>query len=238
MAPLLFDNGEHKAAIYDTPLGKSIFDDLLKRTGVRVLATGGQPTAGRTAIYNKVRPITKLDDLKGIRLRVPDAAALKTLQALGASPIIISMADTASAMATGMVDGVVTNPSSIIKSMGAGDYVSNCTWIAGGPSGIAINNVIVNEEWWQKLSPDVQQAMIEAAPKYMKNITEAMQLDNKQSQASWEANPAHKTFNITDAAEIQRWRDKIKPVYNDLAAACGDLGPKFMDTIESLRGKY
>ncbi|GGB27403.1 C4-dicarboxylate ABC transporter permease [Sphingomonas metalli] len=80
--------------------------------GLRVLAI--QP-GNFPGIVTRSRPVRSLDDLKGLRLRAP-AENLEVLRALGADPVDMPMADVYSALAKGVIDGVVA-PADTLKSL-------------------------------------------------------------------------------------------------------------------------
>ncbi|PIE07877.1 MAG: C4-dicarboxylate ABC transporter substrate-binding protein [Rhodobacterales bacterium] len=53
------------------------------------------------------------DDLKGLKLRVAGAAAAATIEALGATPVQMPAGEMYNALQTGLIDGIVTDPSAI-----------------------------------------------------------------------------------------------------------------------------
>jgi TRAP-type C4-dicarboxylate transport system substrate-binding protein len=75
-------------------------------SGLRVLAVQGGVLPG---IITRDRAIRSLDDLKGLRLRAP-TELLTVLRALGADPVNMPMGDVYSALAKGVIDGVVAPP--------------------------------------------------------------------------------------------------------------------------------
>jgi len=71
--------------------------------GLQVLAVQGGSLPG---IVTSGKPVRTLDDIKGMRLRAP-TELLSVLSALGADPVNMPMADVYSAMAKGVIDGVI-----------------------------------------------------------------------------------------------------------------------------------
>jgi TRAP-type C4-dicarboxylate transport system substrate-binding protein len=74
--------------------------------GLQVLAVQGGLLPG---ILTRNRPVRSLADLRGMRLRAP-TELLPVLQALGADPVNMPMGEVYSAMAKGVIDGVVAPP--------------------------------------------------------------------------------------------------------------------------------
>jgi TRAP-type C4-dicarboxylate transport system substrate-binding protein len=71
--------------------------------GLKVLAVQGGLIPG---VVTRSRPVRKLEDLKGMRLRAP-TELLGVLDRLGADPVNMPMGEVYSAMAKGVIDGVV-----------------------------------------------------------------------------------------------------------------------------------
>lgn len=80
--------------------------------GLKVLAVQGGNLPG---IVTRERPIRALDDLKGLRLRAP-SELLAVLKDLGADPVDMPMGEVYSALARGVLDGVVA-PADALKSL-------------------------------------------------------------------------------------------------------------------------
>ncbi|MDQ2641388.1 MAG: TRAP transporter substrate-binding protein DctP [Pseudomonadota bacterium] len=80
--------------------------------GLQVLAVQGGSLPG---IITRERPVRSLDDLRGLRLRVP-TELLQLMQDLGADPVNMPMGDVYSALAKGVIDGLVA-PTDTFKSL-------------------------------------------------------------------------------------------------------------------------
>lgn len=80
--------------------------------GLRVLAVQGGNLPG---ILTRDRRVETLDDLRGLRLRAP-AELLGVLRHLGADPVEMPMGEVYSALAKGVLDGVVA-PKDTLKSL-------------------------------------------------------------------------------------------------------------------------
>jgi TRAP-type C4-dicarboxylate transport system substrate-binding protein len=86
------------------------FDRELR--GLKVLAVQGGNLPG---IVTRERPIRTLDDLRGLRLRAP-SELLSVLADLGADPVDMPMGEVYSALAKGVLDGVVA-PADTLRSL-------------------------------------------------------------------------------------------------------------------------
>ncbi|HVY82988.1 MAG TPA: TRAP transporter substrate-binding protein DctP [Steroidobacteraceae bacterium] len=80
--------------------------------GLKILAVQGGNLPG---IVTRERPVRSLDNLRGLRLRAP-SELLGVLEDLGADPVDMPMGEVYSALAKGVIDGVVA-PADTLKSL-------------------------------------------------------------------------------------------------------------------------
>jgi len=77
--------------------------------GLHILAVQGGALPG---ILTRTRLVTRLEDLKGLRIRAP-TELLDVLDALGAAPVDMPMDEVYPALAKGVIDGVVAPPDTL-----------------------------------------------------------------------------------------------------------------------------
>ena len=104
------------------------------------------------------KPITKLADIKGMKVRVYDQNLAKFIELVGATPVPISFADTHQSLSLGVVDCAITGPSSA-NSAGWPEVTTHQL-----PLGfqMALNGYAITLKAWNQLKPD-QQAKLKAA---------------------------------------------------------------------------
>ena len=101
--PYLIQNFNDAVKVTTGELGAKWQAFLVKEAGVRPL---GWSYANFRVLTNSKRPVKKLEDLKGLKLRVPkNAIMIETWKALGAEPIPMAWPETFTAMQQGVVDG-------------------------------------------------------------------------------------------------------------------------------------
>ncbi|MDO8879005.1 MAG: TRAP transporter substrate-binding protein [Pseudolabrys sp.] len=110
--PFVFRDVAHMRKVVDGPIG----DELLKsigdnpKTGLIGLAW---MDAGARSFYNKVREIRKVEDLKGLKIRMMgNPIFVDTMNALGGNGVAMGMDQVMNALQTGVVDGAENNPPS------------------------------------------------------------------------------------------------------------------------------
>ena len=104
--PFLFRSIEHLQKVLDGPIGDEILGSF-EPYGFVGLAFYD---SGARLIYNSVRPVRTIADMKGLRLRVQQSALMSDMiRALGAEPIELPYGQVRTALATKLVDGAENN---------------------------------------------------------------------------------------------------------------------------------
>ncbi|CCA90974.1 TRAP transporter substrate-binding protein DctP [Novosphingobium sp. PP1Y] len=128
ITPIYSRGGTHltriQAGFYSSaesmPSQLALFDCMLASSpqlaselhGLKVLAVQGGPSLG---IVTRNRALHSLDDIKGLRIRAP-TELLTVLGSLGADPVNMPMNEVYSALAKGVIDGVVA-PADTFRSL-------------------------------------------------------------------------------------------------------------------------
>ncbi len=127
----------------------------LAKDGLKLLYAVPWPPQG---FYTK-KPINSGADLKGLKLRAYSPATSRLAVLLGASPTTVQTPEIPQAFSTGLVDAMVTSPSTGVSSQ-AWDFVKYYT---DTQAWIPKNMVIVNARAFKRLPRAEQQAVMEAA---------------------------------------------------------------------------
>lgn len=100
----VFKDLKHSRAVLKGEIGQRLAEKLQKTKGVRVL-TQGLIRNPRNLLT--VRPVRTLDDLKGLKIRVPEMANwMIPWKALGANPTPMPLTETFLGLQQGLVEGV------------------------------------------------------------------------------------------------------------------------------------
>ncbi|MEP3275785.1 MAG: TRAP transporter substrate-binding protein [Stappiaceae bacterium] len=111
--PYIFEDKDHAYRVLEGSVGQNFSDALKEATNVHLLTFG---FVGDRDFYNSRNPITKMDDMSGLKVRVPkNQVMIDTFTEFGAAPIPLPWADTPTALQTGTVEGA-DNGTSFIKS--------------------------------------------------------------------------------------------------------------------------
>jgi TRAP-type transport system periplasmic protein len=145
-----------QVAIYDCLAARfPSFGDELQ--GLHVLAVQGGNFPG---VLTRSKPVRTLADLKGLRLRA-QSDAIDILRDLGADPVNMPMGEVYSALAKGVIDGVVA-PAATIKSLHFAEVAHHFTAIRfsrGAYPARALSDLA-----YRRLPPDLQKLILASKP--------------------------------------------------------------------------
>jgi len=111
--PFLFRDRAHAFEVLDGKIGKELLNG-----GQKYWLKGlGYYDSGSRSFYTKDRPISKPEDLKGLKIRVMESVtAMNMVNSLGGSPTPISWGELYTSLQQGVVDGAENNPPSFYLS--------------------------------------------------------------------------------------------------------------------------
>lgn len=120
----------------------------------------GMWTNDLAVIISKGKPIRSLADLKGLKVRAPDAIGSQTLEAWGAVPVNIDVTKVYTSFQSGVFDAVLIGASAIrsFKLNEVGEH-----YTTGLPSVLAPQYLLMNRAAWDALSAQEKAALERAA---------------------------------------------------------------------------
>ena len=206
--PYLLTNDEEVVKATTGDLFKYFNDVSVKRGGVRIL---GHCYSNFRHLTNSVRPVNKLEDVKGLKIRVPASKInVATYQAWGANPVPMGWAETFTALQQGVLDGQ-DNP-----------YVVNYTtkihevqkYLTELHHQYSLQPLFIGEKHFKKMSPELQTILVDAG---MESQMYMMQWEkensNKARQAMEEA--GLQVSILQDEAEWEKRARAIWPEFYD-----------------------
>jgi tripartite ATP-independent transporter DctP family solute receptor len=196
-------------ALLDGPFGKA----LLAKLPEKGLVGLGFWDLGFRNVTNSKRPITKPEDLEGLKLRViPNPVFVQTFQALKANPVPLAFGELYGALEAKAVDGQ-ENPYAVIlsnKFFEVQKYVSATNHV------YAALIVLVSKKFWDKLSATEQKILSDAAQEAQLYQRQASR--QAAQNAVTELQAKGMAFNELGKAEQARMVQIAKPVTDRLAA--------------------
>jgi tripartite ATP-independent transporter DctP family solute receptor len=111
--PFLFRSIEHLQKVLDGPIGNEILGSF-EPYGFVGLAFYD---SGARSIYNSVRPVCSIADIKGLRIRVQQSQLMSDMiRALGGEPIELPYGQVLTGLATKLIDGAENNWPSFVTT--------------------------------------------------------------------------------------------------------------------------
>ncbi|NLC40851.1 MAG: TRAP transporter substrate-binding protein [Clostridiaceae bacterium] len=204
------------------------FLDLLDATGEKLgLKLIGTQENGIRHFANNVKPINTVEDLAGMKIRVPQTTILMTtMDALGANPIPLAYNEIYTALQNNIVNGEEINFTSMEaqKHYEVVDYVSTI----GFYPYMAVT--AINLDYWNTLSAAQQDV-----------ITQALLIAEEKCFTGWiQENDAEARIiceeqgvEINEIADVDSFRNAISSLYDEYRAK-SDLVKAFIESVESM----
>ncbi|MCL1999810.1 MAG: TRAP transporter substrate-binding protein [Planctomycetes bacterium] len=154
--PYLIENRAHGERVWESEVGKNLFDELTEKSGIRILAVGWRGSRQMTAN----RAIHSPADLIGLKLRVPPYdVPLKTWQTLGATPTPLDWNEVYLALQQGTIDAQ-ENPMTSNASSRMFEVQSHLILTEVVKNFSAL---LVGETYYRSLPEDIQKILAESA---------------------------------------------------------------------------
>ncbi|HMN74166.1 MAG TPA: TRAP transporter substrate-binding protein [Rhodoblastus sp.] len=154
--PFLFRSTDQMWSVLQGDIGDQILASLYPHglVGLTFYESGAR------SIYNSVRPIRKLEDLKGLRIRVQQSELQKSMiRALGAEPIPLSYGQVMTGLATGIIDGAENNWPSYVTT----DHYKVARHYTLTEHTMSPEVLVMSRKAWDALSPEDQKIFKDAA---------------------------------------------------------------------------
>jgi tripartite ATP-independent transporter DctP family solute receptor len=154
--PFLFRSIEHLQKVLDGPIGNEILNSF-EPYGFVGLAFYD---SGARSIYNSVRPIRTIADMKGLRLRVQQSELMSDMvRALGAEPVELPYGQVITGLATKLIDGAENNWPSFVTT----DHYKFAGYYTLTEHTMSPEVLVMSRKAWESLSADERKLFRDAA---------------------------------------------------------------------------
>jgi TRAP-type C4-dicarboxylate transport system substrate-binding protein len=155
------------------------------------------------------RPVRRLEDLKGLKVRCLGGTAARMLESLGAISVVIPTGDTYDALRKGIVDGVVAAWDSL-ETMRWGEIL-HYTTVSYAAAISATGFVVMNKAKWLGLAPEHQKIIESLSDEYAEKLSRLWDEKDRSTMKKWRAKGHKLTFLSKE--EEQRWEAAVRPLY-------------------------
>ncbi|ARU90536.1 TRAP transporter substrate-binding protein [Pseudomonas sp. M30-35] len=202
---------------------------VINEAGVRIV--GWENTGWRNFFYNADQPIQKPADLAPLKMRVPpNAIMLGTYKAWGASPAPIAWNELYSALQQGVVKGG-DSPISDILGMKFDEVITRVTRLHYT---ILTHPIVVSEHWFQKLPPDLQEAVLRAG----RETTDYVRWWQPLDEARWWKQAKEAGLKIDTIEDESEWREKAQAIWPRYYGLIGEDGAEVVKAATDILKTY
>ena len=232
--PFMMTNAEATSRAY-----WDMFEEHMKDTEFKDLHILGTWVHGPGLIHSK-SPVTKLDDLNGLKVRAPTRVINALLSQLGAAPVGMPVPQVTEALSKGVIDATVI-PWEVTPALKVAELVSNHTTFGGDHAFYTTTFVLaMNKDSYERLPDDLKKVIDDNAGAELsawagKTMQEydAPGLDIAQSRGN----------NIIEisAEDAEAWKAAAQPVIDNWLKEMSDKGidgQALLDEARSLIAKY
>ncbi|WP_299197590.1 TRAP transporter substrate-binding protein DctP [uncultured Amphritea sp.] len=192
-------------------------------------------------IIHSKKPVNSLDDLKGMKIRLPGGMVAEVFQQFGVSTVSLPGSDIFPALEKGTIDAADYVGPAVNYELGFSQVTDN---ILFGPPGVMsvyqpvdLMDLTVNLRSWNKLTPKIQQIVEDEVRNYSQRHYQTIQKRNIEAMEKFKADGS-KVSRLSQA-DMVRFRKAAIPVWykwankNPDAREIFDIQLKYMmnDTV-------
>ncbi len=153
--PFLYDNWEQAFKLADSKWFKDQADLVAKDAHLKIIGADWRYGARHTLT---TKPVTKLADLKGMKIRVPtNNIQVKGFEVLGATPTPMALGDVYTSLQQGTIDGV-ENPIPVLYN---GKFHEVAKYLLLDAHVYNVTNLVVGTDFYDSLTPEQQKLLVE-----------------------------------------------------------------------------
>ncbi len=182
------------------------------------------------------KPVSKMEDLQGLKLRFPTRLAGEALRALGVSAIGMPIPQVPESLAQRVIDGCVI-PWEVVPAVKVHELVKNHTEIPGSPTLYTATFILaMNRQKYEGLPSDLK-AIIDKNSGQVAAEMAGKVWDEQAVIVSDLVRKRGNTIITLTEEEAARWRKATEPVVQNWVNTTRD-GGKLLEAARSLIAKY
>lgn len=215
--PFLFSSEQQAQKVLDGSVGQKLAKKLEAKGIVALAAMEG----GFRHMINNVRPVSKPEDVKGVKYRVmQNPVYIDMFTALGGSAIPMAWGETFTAVQQGTIDGLEI-PVAVID---ANKYFEVTKYLSITNHTYSVIHLLMSKRTFDKLSPGLQKAVREAAVTATAEQRKASAANARELLTVLQG----KGMKVNSIADPAAFRASVKGIYDKYRAS---VGPELMDEV-------
>lgn len=218
--PYLYTDSDHMWRVLGSDIGRE-FMGKMEKYGLVGLSWYD---AGARNFYTSERPIEKLEDMQGMKIRVQESAMMaEMVEALGGTALPLSYDKVYSALETGEIDGAENNWPSY-ESM---NHFEVAPYYTVDEHSRLPEVQIISQLTWQKLTPEDQQILLQCAEESAQYERQLWSLRSESSERR--VREAGCTIIELTPEEKARFREAVMPLYEKYCSEYMDIVNRIME---------
>jgi tripartite ATP-independent transporter DctP family solute receptor len=154
--PFLFRSADHLHKVLDGPIGEEILENFAQHGFIGLTFYD----SGARSLYNSVRPVRTMADMKGLRIRVQQSELMvNMIAALGAQPIELPYGQVITGLTTKLIDGAENNWPSFVTT----NHFKHAKNYTLTEHTMTPEVLVMSLPAWQMLTPDDRKIFRDAA---------------------------------------------------------------------------
>lgn len=191
-------------------------------------------------VIHSSRPVTKLEDMRGLKLRFPTRLAGEGLRALGAAAIGMPVPQVPEAIAQRVIDGCVV-PWEIVPSIKVHELVRNHATFPGTPTFYTSTFVLgMNKARYNALHADLKKVIDDNSGQTATAMVANM-FDSVAPKVMEMAEKRGNRITALSSDEVERWKKACEPVtqaWLQSVKARGIAGENLIADVQALITRY
>jgi TRAP-type transport system periplasmic protein len=207
--PFVYRNVDEVLTMTDQPDFSRLIEADLAHAGLALVAGGTFSNGFRVVVSDQSKPVRKLADLEGLKIRVPPSVDIALIfRTLGAVPVVTTIADMRDAFVAGKVEAA-ENPPNIIAAFGLQSVshwinVTNHMWTGF--------NTLANHSFWSSLPLEVRDTIL----RLIQNVRTLQVAQQEALNADILRGYDGMEIIVTDISDAHI---KMRPVYDSVFAS-------------------
>jgi TRAP-type C4-dicarboxylate transport system substrate-binding protein len=179
------------------------------------------------------RPANDLDDLKGLKVWVPegDAVSFAALRALGVAPVVMPVTDVMTGLQTDLLDSITAPPVGAVVFQ----WHTQLKYIADVPITYVYAALLIDKRVFSRIAPDDQVVVREVMEGIYRKFDKYGVSDNEEAMQALLASGIEAIR--PDPVEVAGWREVVRESNRKLARD-GVFDPVLYDRIQELLAQY
>ena len=178
---------------------------------------------------NNIRPLVAPEDLSGIKMRIPETAALvEWLKELGAIPTIMPATELYTSLQTGVVDGQENGAMLTITD----NYYETLKYFTNSNHLYGASLVLMNDDYWEAL-PKEYQTIIQEECYNMRDEARALIAEQVSGCIEQIRDSGVEVTILTDE-QLAKWVESGRTVYDKVDGLNQDLVDAFVKAVDEL----